>query len=108
MPAQLRDEPARGRFELDTEAGVAFARYRLAPGVLEVFHTEVPVRLRGRSVGAALVRAVLEEARRRGLKVDPQCSFVRAFIARNPQYADLVAGAAPREPASPRARKHTP
>jgi uncharacterized protein len=86
----VRDNAGRSRFEMDTAAGVAFASYRLSPGAIAIYHTEVPVALRGRNVGGTLVRGVLEEVRRRGLKVLPQCSFVRAFIARNPEFRDLA------------------
>jgi len=44
-------------------------------------------------VGSALVRAVLDDVRRRGLRVEPRCPFIAAFIARHPAYADLVARA---------------
>jgi predicted GNAT family acetyltransferase len=28
--------------------------------------------------------------RRRGLRVVPQCPFIRSFVEENPEYADLV------------------
>jgi len=50
--------------------------------------------LRGRTIGVRLVRGVLEDVRRQGIKVVPQCSFVRAFMARHPEYQDLLAAEA--------------
>ena len=39
---------------------------------------------------SACVRRVLEEVRRQGLKVVPQCSFVRAYMAKNPEFNELL------------------
>jgi predicted GNAT family acetyltransferase len=88
--ATVRHNTPRQRFELDTSAGIAVADYRLSAGVMTIFHTEVPVPLRGRGTGSRLVKGALEEARKLGLKVVPQCWFVREFIGRNPNFADLV------------------
>ena len=88
--AVVRHNAEQHRFELDTSAGIAIAEYRLTPGVMRFFHTEVPLMLRGRGIGARLVQGALEEARRAGVKVVPSCWFVREFIDRNPQFADLL------------------
>jgi uncharacterized protein len=82
--AQLR------RFELDTPAGLAVADYHLAGNVLTIYHTEVPLPLRGRGHGYPLVRGALEEVRRLHLKVVPQCWFVREVIERRPEFRDLL------------------
>lgn len=51
---------------------------------------EVPVPLRGRGIGARLVKDALLEARHLKLKVVPQCWFVREFVDRNPEFADVL------------------
>ena len=38
-----------------------------------------------------LVRGALDDVRRKGMTVGPQCPFVANFIAEHPEYADLVA-----------------
>lgn len=88
--ATVRHNTEQQRFELDTSAGIAVADYRLSAGVMTIFHTEVPVPLRGRGFGCRLVKGALEEVRKLGLKIVPQCWFVREFIERNPNFADLV------------------
>ena len=90
MASAVRDNPAQNQFEMETQAGLAFARYRREAGILTVLHTEVPRAIEGRGLGSRLVRGMLDMARERGDKVVPLCGFVRAFIARNPSYADLV------------------
>jgi len=91
----LTDNTALHRYEFapdepDAPGGMAMAVYTERPGVRVITHTEVPVRLRGRGIGARMVRAVLDDIRARGLKVVPRCPFVRDFIERFPAYADLL------------------
>ena len=89
MPA-VRDNPQHNRFEMDTEGGVAFARYRRDGDILMILHTEVPRAVEGRGLGSELVAGMLDLVRGRNEKVVPLCGFVRRFIALHPDYADLV------------------
>ena len=91
MTATVRDNTTRHRFELDAEGHVAFSNYRRDGNTLTVLHTEVPAALNGRGIGSALVRGLLGLARAQGLKVRPLCPFVAAYIAKHPEYADLLA-----------------
>ncbi|GBQ86451.1 hypothetical protein AA13595_1897 [Gluconacetobacter johannae DSM 13595] len=86
----LIDDTVRHRFELHAEGGVAFVAYTVEGGRLVLGHTSVPPALEGRGIGSALVRAVLDEARGRGMRVVSRCSFVTAYIRRHPDYADLL------------------
>ena len=90
MPSPLRDNAALSRFELDADGVTAFMNYRLAGNVLTLNHTETPAAARGRGIASKLVEAVLAQARDRGRKVVPRCPFVRAYLAKHPEYADLV------------------
>jgi predicted GNAT family acetyltransferase len=89
--AGVRDNPEKGRYELDTPAGPAFALYRRTPGVVVVTHTETPHALRGQGVGSQLVGGMLDAIRAAGLKVSPRCGFVIQYMADHPEYRDLVA-----------------
>ena len=88
--APVRHNAPQQRFELDTPAGIAVADYRLAGDVITIYHTEVPLPLRGRGHGYHLGRGALEEIRRLNLKVVPQCWFVRDVIDRRPEFQDLL------------------
>ena len=52
----------------------------------------MPQALSGRGVGSKLVRGTLDAVRAEGLKVVPRCGFVAAYVARRPEYRDMVAG----------------
>ena len=92
MPDAVVDRLDRARFELDLGSGVAFIDYRREGKLLVLTHAEVPPALTGRGAGSRLVRATLDEVRRRGERVVPRCPFIARFIERHPDYADLVAG----------------
>ena len=92
MPhAAVRDNADRHRFELDADGHVAFSNYTRAGNVITIQHTEVPKELGGRGIGSALARGVLEFARGQGLKVVPHCPFVKSYIDKHPEFADLLA-----------------
>jgi predicted GNAT family acetyltransferase len=91
MANDVRDNTARHRFELDAEGQVAFSEYKRANGVLTIMHTEVPPALNGKGIGSRLARGLLDLARAEGAKVKPLCPFERSYIAKHPEYADLVA-----------------
>jgi predicted GNAT family acetyltransferase len=54
-------------------------------------HTEIDPDVGQDGLGSTLVRAALDDVRGRGGSVVAQCSFVRGWIQRHPDYADLVA-----------------
>jgi hypothetical protein len=86
----VRDNTERHRFELDADGHVAFSNYRRDDGTITIMHTEVPKELGGKGIGSALVRDLLEIVRAQGLKVVPLCPFVAGYIAKHPEYADLL------------------
>ena len=51
-------------------------------------HTEVPPADEGKGIGSQIVRAALDDARKRGFKIVPACSFVADFVRRHPEYGD--------------------
>ena len=91
MSNNVRDNTERHRFELDAQGHIAFSNYKRADGVLTILHTEVPKELEGHGIGSALARGVLDLARASGEKVIPVCPFVKGYMDRHPEYADLRA-----------------
>ncbi|MBN9049830.1 MAG: N-acetyltransferase [Rhizobiales bacterium] len=91
MSDDVRDNPARHRFELEVDGHLAIAVYSLAPGVITFIHTEVPDALAGRGIGSRLAKGALAQVRDRGLKVVPRCPFIRGYIEKHPEWQDLLA-----------------
>lgn len=87
---RVRDNRSEQEFELSVGGERAVAAYQLEGDTIVFTHTLVPPAIEGRGVGSRLIRAALDSARDQGLRVVPQCPFVRAFIERHPEYRDLV------------------
>jgi len=87
----VQDNPDEQRYELLVDGSLLGSlRYRPRPGAVALIHTEVSPSLEGRGLGARLVAGALDDIRARGLQVVPICPFVRAYIRRHPDDADLV------------------
>lgn len=91
MAAEVRDNPALARFELDVNGVTAVANYQLKGGVMTITHTEVPPQARHGGIASQLIAGALQVARARGLKIVPRCSFVKAYVDEHPEVRDLLA-----------------
>lgn len=87
----VRDDEA-GEFRLETPEGTGVLEYRMKdPRTIVLVHTEVEAALQGHGVAARLAHDALEYARVNGFRVVPECSYVRAYLRRHPEYDDLRA-----------------
>ena len=82
---------AQQRYELMVDGHLAATYYKLSDGIITFVHTEVPPELGGKGIGSRLIKDALDQVRADGLKVIAQCPFVKAFIAKNADYQDLLA-----------------
>jgi len=87
---EIRHNAAARRFEVAVDDALARVDYQLAGGVMRLYHTEVPPALEGRGIAGAMVKAALAHARAEGLRVEPACSYVRAYMKRHPDTHDLL------------------
>jgi len=90
-PVQVVHRPELQRFEAIVDGAACVADYVLAGPVMAITHTEVPPRLGGRGIAAALTRAALDHAQAAGLKVRPLCSYARRYMQRHPDTLSLLA-----------------
>ena len=88
--SQVVNNPSQHRYELAVQGKVAFANYRVTPGIVIITHTETPRELRGRGIASELVKGALEIIRADGLKVVAGCGFVVDYLRKHPEFADLV------------------
>ena len=98
MPT-VRDNQAQLRYELIDDDGdvIGEIRYRREPGAVALVHTEVAPAYEGQGLAGLLVEGALRDLRERGLRLIPICPYVRAWLRRHPEQADLVTS----DPATP-------
>src|SRR5436309_11707035 len=78
------------RYELKADGHIAATYYKMADGVITFIHTEVPPELGGKGIGSRLIKGALDQVRADGLKVIAECEFVKRYIEKHPNYADLL------------------
>ena len=87
----VENDTAHHRFLIRLPEGEGELVYnQLAPHTLELVHTEVDPKLRGRGVAEALAEAAIEHARTHGLHVVPTCPYVQRWLTKHPEHQDLI------------------
>ena len=87
---QPQQKVTSGRFKVERNGEVAYLEYNLSGNILERTHTEVPEKLRRMGLASYLAETALHWAREHNLKVDIICPTVREYVAKHPEYSDLV------------------
>lgn len=83
--------PEKTRYEARVDGSLAgFAEYTVRDGVWHFDHTEVDDAYEGKGVGSTLAREALADVRERGVRIVPDCPFIKRWIDRHPDHADLV------------------
>ena len=111
-PTEPTDDPdvlnnlGASRYEVRSGGELAgYLRYRVLRerhGNRVLFiHTEIDPRFEGEGLGGKLVKAALEDARRRAEVLTPICPFVVQYLRHHPEYLDLVDDRRRRTVASP-------
>jgi predicted GNAT family acetyltransferase len=92
VDTEFIDAPDHHRYELRSgDELVGFIDYRVHGDLIRLLHTEVLPAFNGQGHAGTLARSALDDARTRGLSVDPVCPYVAAYIDKHPEYADLRA-----------------
>ena len=90
MDGDVRRNDGRQRYELVVDgAVVGIADFVIADDVMVLPHTVIDPDRRGQGLGDLLVAGVLADARARGNAVDPRCWFVREYLDRHPEAAEV-------------------
>jgi predicted GNAT family acetyltransferase len=91
-PAVIADVPDRHRYVAtvdEQEAG--YLSYEQSGTVRDLQHTVVDQEFGGRGIGSDLIRYAIADIRSRGDQLIPTCSFVKRYLERHPDDAELVA-----------------
>jgi uncharacterized protein len=92
METTVQNAPESSRYEIrDGERVLGIAAYERRGDTVVFTHTEVDPDAGESGLGSTLVRSALDDVRSQGGSVVAQCSFVRGWIQRHQEYADLVA-----------------
>jgi uncharacterized protein len=91
MPT-VRDNPDELRYELVDDDGsvIGEIRYRREPGAVALVHTDIDPAHEGHGLAGLLVEGAVRDLRERGLRLIPICPYVRAWLQRHPEQADIV------------------
>lgn len=91
LPIEREEGSSKGRYVTRLNGAEAELTYsRAGESLIIIDHTEVPDAMRGRSVGQALVRRAVEDARAEGRLIMPLCPFAKAQIERHPEWQDVL------------------
>jgi predicted GNAT family acetyltransferase len=84
--------PAEHRYEAHLDGELAgFAAYDLTDRLVIFTHTEVDPKFEGHGVGSTLARFALDDVRASGThEVLALCPFIKSWIGKHPEYADLL------------------
>ncbi|WP_185995536.1 GNAT family N-acetyltransferase [Nocardioides campestrisoli] len=89
--AQVRDNPDESRYEVHLDGELAgFAEYEFDDKLVDFTHTEVFEQFSGKGLAQQLAAESLDDVRSRGLQALPHCAFYAKYLAKNPEYVDLV------------------
>ncbi|CAM4516068.1 hypothetical protein FHS16_003255 [Paenibacillus endophyticus] len=88
---EIRAQKQGNSYVLTTKKGtigeITFTMVDVDTWVID--HTHVDGEYRGRDLGKQLLDFVVEEAREKGRKIVPSCSYALAQFKRHPSYADV-------------------
>jgi hypothetical protein len=93
MTTQITNHPESRRYELTQDGKrAAHIAWRMhGEDTIELVHTEVEKEFEGKGLGSQIAKFALDDARARGLKVIPTCSYIAGWLQKHPDYADLAA-----------------
>ena len=94
MESELKHERSghRGAFVWEQDGKrLAEMTYTVAGNRTIIDHTQVDDSLRGKGIGAKLVRAAVDWARMDNLKLMPLCPYAKSVFDKTPDYSDVLA-----------------
>ena len=88
---EVVDAAERSRYEILVDGTYAgFTHYQHYEGSLVFDHTVIKEDFAGQGLASKLVRATLDDVRARQGEIVPLCEYVAGWLAKHPDYDDLV------------------
>lgn len=79
---EIMNNQQETRFQAVVGGHLALLDYQAAGGVFQIDYVYVPATYRGRGIAGQLMEAALAYARAANLRVNPVCSYARAYMDR--------------------------
>lgn len=57
---------------------------------IAVYHTEVDEEYEGNGIAAQMTKELIKFVKDKGYKIQPLCSYTKAFIERHSEYSELI------------------
>ena len=91
MTTSVRHDEDSCSFRLRQDGETVHLDYVMrAERIMDTTYTYTPPGLRGQGLASRVVGAAMEYAQDNGLRVVPSCWYVAGWIARHPEYEELV------------------
>lgn len=87
---EITKNEAENRFEWLIDGHLSKLEYIQDKDSLVITHVGVDPEFRGHGIAGKLTQVGLEYAKANSLRVIPMCSYVAAYIRRNPRYLELT------------------
>lgn len=85
------DKVEQKKFIATVDGYVAFIEYEVKPDTIILKHIEVDKELSGKGIATELTESVLLGIESRGLKVIPECPFIKEYIEKHPEWESILA-----------------
>jgi uncharacterized protein len=81
----------KSRFEIVQDGQTGYLEFETDDhGWMTIWHTEVPIGLRGKGIGLELVTNAFQYAKENSLRVDVICPVATNFVEKHPEFEVLV------------------
>ncbi|HQF41309.1 MAG TPA: GNAT family N-acetyltransferase [Ignavibacteriaceae bacterium] len=87
---EIINDKQGSRFVITVDGLEVYELYAEDKGTIDLYSTYTPPKLRGRGLAADVVKAALEYAKEKNLKVIPTCWYVRKYVDEHPEYKELI------------------
>lgn len=88
--SEVINDKQGSRFVLNVDGQEVYVLYAEDKDALDLYSTYTPLKLRRKGLAAKVVKAALEYAKEKRLKVIPNCWYVKKFVEEHSEYSDII------------------